>query len=215
MAISTPFKAMPPQILENITVAVQSANSLQISWDHPISIGGAEHSISIVEYNTFPGFTTQNRMPLGHLAVVEADADAIICIILEIYPDYSNPILRRRIMIEDTDVVSRGIMGLGSMLVIDGHHLTVLFINKESCGVTCLTMYKDYTGTNVSGVQINSGSDRKQYNFPITGLIPGTTFFVRVAVVNEKSAGPFAFAGYPSPQSLQHPWMFQQSCLGC
>ena len=126
-------------------------------------------------------------MPLGHLTVVEADVDASIGVVSEIYPDNSDPILRKRIMIEDADVISQGIIGLGSMLVIDGHHFTVSFINEESCGVTCLTMDKDYTGTNVSGMKIYSGPDHKQYNFPITGLIPGTAFFVRVAAVRTKN----------------------------
>ena len=53
-------------------------------------------------------------MPLGHLTVVEADVDASIGVVSEIYPDNSDPILRKRIMIEDADVISQGIIALGS-----------------------------------------------------------------------------------------------------
>ncbi|KAL7541113.1 LOW QUALITY PROTEIN: hypothetical protein ACHAXR_012985 [Thalassiosira sp. AJA248-18] len=187
--------AVAPQIPENVAVTVQSATSLQVSWDRPSSIGGAQLSSFTIEYDTSPAFTTQNGVAMGHLVVAEADADASISIVSDSYPNSSDPILRKRIMIHDADVISQGIIGVGSMLVIDGLHLTVSSINEESCGVTCLTITTDYTGT--TGMKIYSGLNAKQYNFPITGLIPGTAYFVRVAAVNEKSMGPFAFAGYP------------------
>ena len=189
--------AVAPQVPENIAVTVESATSLQVGWDRPISIGGAQLSSFVIEYDTSPSFTTQNGMPLGHLAVVEADADVSIAFVTQSYPDSSDSILRRRIVIDNVDVISQGLIGPGSMLVIGGQQLMVVSINDESCGVTCLTMDTDAASNVVSGVKVYDGLDPRHYKYPITGLTPGTSYYIRVAAVNEKSVGPFAFVGYP------------------
>jgi hypothetical protein len=185
--------AVAPQVLENVGATVQSATSLQVSWDRPNSIGGAQLSSFIVEYDTTLSFATQNGMPLGQLMVAEADADASIGVIVSSYPDSSDPILRKRIMIDDADVISQGVIGVGSALLIDGEVLTVLAINEDSCGVTCLTMNEDYTGAASSGMKIYSGAEAKHYNVEIEGLIPGVGYFLRAAAVNEKSVSSFSF----------------------
>ena len=81
------------------------------------------------------------------------------------------------------------------MVVIDGLQLTVSTVNADNCGVTCLTMNKDYTS--VSGLKIYAGLDPHHYKYSITGLIPGMAYFVRVAAVNGKSVGPYGFEFYP------------------
>ncbi|KAL7554112.1 hypothetical protein ACHAWF_017504 [Thalassiosira exigua] len=191
------LSASAPQVPKNVGVSVGGATSLQLSWDRPISIGGAQLSSFVIEYDTSPSFSTRNGMPLEQLAVAEGDADASIGVVFESYPDSSDPVLRKRIMIENADPISQGIIQPGTILVIDGHHLTVSSIDEESCGATCLTMTNDYTGSDVSGMKIYSGPDPKEYKYSITGLLPGTEFFVRVAAASEISVGPFAFPGYP------------------
>ena len=136
-------------------------------------------------------------MPLGHLTVVEADVDASIGVVSEIYPDNSDPILRKRIMIEDADVISRGIIVLGSMLVTDGHHLFVHQRGKlrrylpnhgqrlywHQC-----VRYEDLFRTRSQAIQLSHhGSDSRH-----------CILRASCCSENEKSVGPFAFAGYPS-----------------
>ena len=95
----------------------------------------------IMQYDTTPAFATRNGMPLGQLTVPEDGADASIAVVSQSYRGSSNPILRRRIMIDNADVISQGIIGPGSMVVIDGLQLTVSTVNADSCGVTCLTQF--------------------------------------------------------------------------
>ena len=196
--------AVAPQIPEAVAVTtIQSATSLQVSWIRPSFIGGADLESFVIEYDTSPAFATRNGLPLGHLTLSESDADASIGLVSMSYPDSSDPILRKRIVISEEDVISQGVIGVGSVVVIEGQHLTVSSINEDSCGVTCLNMDQDYTGTNVSGMKVYSGLvSYHHYHHTLTGLIPGTAFFVRVAAVNVYARSPFAFPGYPfSPVS--------------
>jgi len=183
-----------PQVPENVAVGIESSTSLQVGWDTPGSIGGAQLSSFVIDYDTSPSFTTRNGMPLGQLTVSEADSDASIALVTQSYSDSIDPILRKRIVIDDIDVISQGIIEPGSALVIGGNHLTVFSINEESCGVTCLTMNEDFAG---GGIKVYTGQDPRHYMHSINGLIPGTSYFVRVAAVNEKATSSFAFEGYP------------------
>ena len=80
-------------------------------------------------------------------------------------------------MINNKDVISQGIIGPGSMIVINGRPLTVSSVNAENCGVICLTVTKDYTG--MSGLKFYAGLDPHHYKYSITYvLIPGVAYFV-------------------------------------
>jgi hypothetical protein len=95
-----------PQVPLNVAVTIQGATSLQVAWDRPGIIGGAVLSNFIVQYDTSPAFATRNGMPLGQLTVPEADADASLAVVSQSYPRSSDPILRRRIMINNADLTS-------------------------------------------------------------------------------------------------------------
>ncbi|KAL9181119.1 hypothetical protein ACHAXT_009924 [Thalassiosira profunda] len=180
----------PPRVPENVAAMAHSSTSLQVSWDRPTSIGGAELASFVVEYDTNPAFSSSNGVALGQLSVAEADADASVGVVTVAYPDSSDPILRKRIIIDNP-------VPAGSLLIIERQHLTVLAINEDGCGVTCLTMDADYAGASSSGMKVYSGADSKHYRYTVAGLTPGQEYYVRVAAVNEKSQGPFAFEGYP------------------
>eukprot|EP00985_Skeletonema_marinoi_P002205 scaffold893_cov143-Skeletonema_marinoi.AAC.9 len=188
----------PPQVPENVVVETESSTSLQVSWDRPSSIGGVELSSFVLEYDTSPLFTSKNGAPAGLLSVTESDADASIGLVAEAFPGSSDPNQRLRIMLEDAGLIIDGTIAVGTEVLIENQQLVVVSINDGNCGVTCLTMDRDYTGTKVSGMKIYPGFDIKQYAFSITGLNPGVPYFVRVAATNEKSTGPFSFVGYPS-----------------
>ncbi|KAL7442689.1 hypothetical protein ACHAXH_009869 [Discostella pseudostelligera] len=189
--------AVAPQAPANIKVSVQDATSLEAAWDRPRSIGATELSTFIVQYDTSYTFATRNGMPLGQMTVNEADVDASIAIVSQSFPNSIDPMLRRRIFIGNADAISQGDIGPGVILTIDGRQLTVLSVNDDSCGVACLTMNKDYDGSNASGSKIYLGLDPRHYRLSIAGLIPGVAYFVRVAAANELSVGPFSFDSYP------------------
>lgn len=185
-----------PQVPSNVEVTIQSASSLEVAWDRPVKIGGVTLSSFIVQYDTSPAFATRNGMPLGQMVVQEADGDASIVLITQSYPTSSDPIFRRRIIIDNVDVISRGVIAVGLMIVVDGRTFTVSSINAENCGVTCLALNKD-VGTSVSGMKIYAANDPHHYKYSITGLEPGNAYFVRVAAVNEKAVGPYGYEFYP------------------
>ena len=198
--LSSPLRlsVAPPQVPENVVVETESSTSLQVSWDRPRSIGGVELSSFVLEYDTSPLFTSKNGAPAGLLSVTESDADASIGLVAEAFPGSSDPNQRLRIMLEDAGLITDGTIAVGTEVLIENQQLVVVSINDGNCGVTCLTMDRDYTGTQVIGMKIYPGFDIKQYAFSITGLNPGVPYFVRVAATNEKSTGSFSFVGYPS-----------------
>ena len=185
-----------PQVPSNVEVTVQSASSLEVAWDRPGKIGGVTLSSFIVQYDTSPAFATRNGMPLEQMVVQEADVDASIALVTQSYPSSSDPIFRRRIIINNADVISRGVIAAGHEIVVDGRPFTVSSINAENCGVTCLALNKD-VGTSVSGMKIYAANDPHHYKYSITGLKPGNAYFVRVAAVNEKAVGPYGYEFYP------------------
>jgi len=197
--MSSPLRlaVAPPQVPENVVVEIESSTSLRISWDRPRSIGGVELRSFVLEYDTSPSFTSSNGSPAGRLSIAESDADTSIGLVAEAFPDSSDPNLRLRIMLGDANLITDDTIAVGAKLLIGTQKMMVTSINEGNCGVTCLTMDSDYTGTNDSGMKIYSGFDVKQYAFSITGLNPGVPYFVRVAATNEKSTGPFSFVGYP------------------
>ena len=189
--------AVAPQTPTNIAVAVQDSTSLQVAWDRPSSIGASDLSTFIVQYDTSFAFATRNGMPLGQMTVSEAEVDASIAAVLQSFPNSSDPILRRRIIIDDVDVISRGHIEPGSILTVDGRQLTIFSVNEDNCGVTCLTLNQDYTGSNALGVKIFLGLNPRQYRLSIPGLIPGVAYFIRIAAANEHAVGPFSYDSYP------------------
>ncbi|KAL7444023.1 hypothetical protein ACHAXM_009254 [Skeletonema potamos] len=197
--ISSPLRlsAAPPQVPENVVVETESSTSLRVSWDRPRSIGGVELRSFVLEYDTSPTFTSSNGSPAGRLSVTETDADTSIGLVAEAFPYSSDPNLRLRIMLDDASLITDETVAVGAELLIEQQKMIVTSINQDNCGVTCLTMDSDYTGTKDSGMKIYSGFDAKEYAFAITGLNPGVPYFVRVAATNEKSTGPFSFVGYP------------------
>ncbi len=198
--LSSPLRlsVAPPQVPENVVVQSESSTSLQVSWNRPRSIGGVELSSFVLEYDTSPFFTSKNGASAGRLSVPESDADTSIGLVAEAFPDSSDPNLRLRIMIEDASLIADGTISVGTEVLIENHQMVVASINDGGCGVTCLTMDRDYTGAEVSGMKIYLGFDTKHYASSITCLNPGVPYFVRVAATNEKSTGPFSFVGYPS-----------------
>ena len=101
-------------------------------------------------------------------------------------------------MIDGADPIAQGAIVIGSDIVIDGQHVTISAIDEEQCGVTCLSLNVDYTGTSTSGMKIYSGDSSMHYRYTIDGLTPGVAYFTRVAATNEQATGPFSFVGYPS-----------------
>lgn len=190
--------AVAPQIPNNVSTTVESATSLTMSWDRPSSIGGVDISSFVIEYDTTPSYTSKNGLPLNQLVVSEAETDASIGVVTEAYPGSNDPILRRRILIDGADPIAQGAIVIGSDIVIDGQHVTISAIDEEQCGVTCLSLHVDYTGTSTSGMKIYSGDSSMHYRYTIDGLTPGVAYFTRVAATNEQATGPFSFVGYPS-----------------
>ena len=197
--ISSPFRlsVAPPQVPENIVVEIESSTSLQVSWARPRSIGGVELHSFVLEYDTSPSFTSSNGAPAGRLSATEADADTSIGLVAEAFPESSDPNLSRRMMLEDANLITHGTIAVGAELLIEDQQMIVVSMNDGNCGVSCLTMDRDYTGTKGSGMKIYSGFDAKQYAFSVTSLKPGVPYFVRVAATNEQVTGPFSFVGYP------------------
>ena len=192
------LSSSPPQAPENVVVEWESSTSLKVSWDPPGSIGGVGLTSFVLEYDTSPLFTSNNGSPAGRFSVTALDADASVGLVSEAFPGSSDPNLRLRIMIDDASLITNGVITVGAELRIGGQKMVVASINDGNCGVTCLTMDRDYTGAEVSGMKIYHGFNGNQYSFSIAGLSPGIPCFIRVAAANEKSTGPFSFVGYPS-----------------
>ncbi|KAL3797523.1 hypothetical protein HJC23_009887 [Cyclotella cryptica] len=196
MAWPSPIRltSVAPQIPEDVTARIQSATSLVVSWNRPSSIGGVQLSSFIIEHDTIPSFTSQNGLPLGQMITAAADADTSLGIVVQAYPNSIDPILRKRIIIGDSNLISDGDIGVGSEVVIEEQRLTVVSINDASCGINCLSMDQDYSGTALSGMKIYSNHS-KHYSSMITNLVPGHAYFIRVAARNERAIGPFAYVG--------------------
>eukprot|EP00956_Cyclotella_meneghiniana_P022416 scaffold42451_cov66-Cyclotella_meneghiniana.AAC.3 len=200
MAWPSPLRISPvaPQPPQDVSVGIETATSLKVSWNRPSSIGGVQLTNFIIEYDTTSSFTSQNGSPLGQVSVTTADADESIAIVTQAYPNSADPILRKRIVIDDADLISNGSIEIGSILVIDSsppQQMTVSAINEESCGATCLSMEQDYLGTAATGMQVYGSAHMKHFGTTITHLIPGQEYFFRVAATNEKATGPFAYLG--------------------
>ena len=193
MAWPYPLRLAPvaPQAPEDVSVSIDSATSLTVSWNRPSSIGDIQLSGFIIEYDTTPSFASQWGSALGQVSVTSAEADNGIGTVTQAYPDSLDPILRPRIIIDDARLISDGLIQVSSELVIEGQLFTVLSI----CGVDCLSMNQDFKGISSSGMDIYLITHTKHYSSTIRNLVPGQAYFIRVAAANSKSIGPFAFAG--------------------
>ncbi|KAL7514942.1 hypothetical protein ACHAXN_013076 [Cyclotella atomus] len=185
--------SVAPQAPQDVSVAIDSASSLAVSWNRPGSIGGVQLTDFIIEYDTISSFGSNNGLPLGQVIVTAADADNSIGFVTQSYPGSSDPILRRRIIIDDISLISGGIVHVGSELVIEGQRLTVIAINAEGCGSTCLSMDQDYFGITPSGTKVYDATNAMHFGATIPNLIPGQPYFVRVAAANEVATGQFAY----------------------
>ncbi|KAL7473049.1 hypothetical protein ACHAXS_013421 [Conticribra weissflogii] len=199
MAWPSPIRlsAVAPQAPENVKLEVDGTRSLRLSWDRPISIGGVDLISFIIEYDTIPSFKSRNGSPFGRLTPTEDECDTSIGLVSQSFPANADPILRKRMYLEDGRLVSDGIIGVNSEIYVENHRIIVSSINDEGCGVTCLTLNKDYPGTRTSGMKIYLSSPLRHYSFVVPNLIPGIPYYVRVAAVNEKAVSPFSFDGYP------------------
>jgi hypothetical protein len=197
--LSSPLRlsVAPPQVPEHVVVESESSTSLLVSWDRPHSVGGVELSSFVLEIDTSPSFTTNNGAPSDRLVVSESFADTKVGLVSEAFPDSDDPNLRRRLMVDDVSLITQGTIKVGSELRIENQEMVVASINEGSCGVTCLTMDRDYKGIAASGMKVYSGFNTRQYAFSIKGLRPGVAYYVRVAATNEGATGPFSFVGYP------------------
>ena len=195
MAWPSPLRLAPvaPQAPQDVTVSLESATSLAVSWDRPNSIGDIQLAGFIIEYDTTPSFTSRWGSALGQVFVTSAEADKSIGMVIQAYPDSSDPILRPRIIIDDSKLISDGSIQISSELVIEGQHLTVSSI----CGANCLSMDRDFTGASSSGMEIYSTTHTKHYGSTIRNLVPGQAYYIRVASASDKATGSFALAGGP------------------
>lgn len=175
--------------------------SLILFWDRPISNGGPPLENFIIEYDTSPTFSSFSGRPLGQFRVVEDDADSSVADVLIAYPNHPDLALRKRVVLSDADLVAHGMIRVGSELLIGGEKVIVEGIDEDECGIGCLTIDKEYSGTLSNGIKVYLGFDSRQYFREITRLTPGLNYYFRIAAVGISGlTGPFAYKGYPHLQ---------------
>jgi len=83
-------------------------------------------------------------------------------------------------------------------LTIEKKNYSVLRLNNNGCGVSCITLSTAFIGTGTAGIKVFSGLNTKEYSHIIDGLIPGIKYFVRISAASIYGIqSPFAFVGYP------------------
>ena len=83
-------------------------------------------------------------------------------------------------------------------MTIEKKNYSVLRLNNNGCGVSCITLSTAFIGTGTAGIKVFSGLNTKEYSHIIDGLIPGIKYFVRISAASIYGIqSPFAFVGYP------------------
>ena len=103
----------------------------------------------------------QNGQPTGSFTIPFSKADKSISLVYAAYPLSADAKMRRRIIVENSSLVTKNIINIGTHLVIDYQQLTVISINDEGCGVACLMINKDFIGLVASEMKIYLGFKSK------------------------------------------------------
>ena len=168
---------------------------MNLSWNGPESDGGGSVKSYLIEYDISPTF---NGHSLIQYSVLETDADASVEKILFAYPHHSDYDFRNRIILANSDIIHNGIIQEGTKLTIEKKNYSVLRLNNNGCGVSCITLTTAFIGTETAGIKVFSGLNTKEYSHIIDGLIPGIKYFVRISAATIYGIqSPFAFVEYP------------------
>ena len=109
----------------------------------------------------------------------------------------SNYTLRKLLYINDFDIIDSGVVHIGMHIKVSDQYLNIVNINENGCGVTCLSLDKEYTGEK-NGDKIYVGHQTRQFSYDIDDLTPGISYYIRACATNSFNlTGPFSFSGYP------------------
>lgn len=188
-----------PTVAKNVTLSTgESATSLRLTWNEPMSDGGTSIVAFEIDADTTPSFSSKNGEPLVSYQVSAIDADASLGTITIAYPNHDDPFLRKTVLLSEARLVLEKVIHVGSQLYFEGKQYEVISLNRQNCGISCLTLDKAYEGNLSSGIKFNLGRDQFSYMNVIKNLTPGVSYYARVSAISQNNMkGPHAFYGYP------------------
>ena len=200
-ARSWPLQVRPyvthPMPARDISTVVNDFESLKILWNSPLSDGGNTLTDFIIDLDTSPAFSSQGGYPSFSTIVSASDADNYITQIATSHFNSSNVALRKRVTLVESDPVINGIVTVGSKIYMGLQNFTVVAVNEDSCGISCITLDNTYEENIKIGAKIYLGHAAKQYRYIASNLTPGVSYYTRIRPRSEDLIGPSTYFGYP------------------